>query len=142
MRVRELVHKARLTDAGLADNRNHLAPAFDGKLVRPPELLELSSASHKSREAAAGRCVEAGRRGAYSGDFKHLERLGETLHRHGPQGAHRHEALDEVQGSWGHDDGPREGELLHARGEMGGLADGGVVHAQITADRAYDDVTR
>jgi hypothetical protein len=35
-----------------------------------------------------------------------------------------------------------ERELLHARREMGGLADGVVVHGQIVADRPHHDLTR
>ena len=34
----------------------------------------------------------------------------------------------------------RGGDLLHPRGEMRGLADRGVVHAQVVADRAHDDL--
>jgi hypothetical protein len=31
--------------------------------------------------------------------------------------------------------------LLHARGEVGSLTDGGVVHVQVAADGAHDDLT-
>src|SRR5262249_28215402 len=134
--------KARLADAGFADHRRDLTPALAGQFLCPPELLEFAIASHKSRETAAGRCVETSTRNPHSGDLEYLERLGKTLHGHASQRAHRHETLGEVKGSRGHDDGAREGQLLHACGEMRGLADSGVVHAQITANRTYDDVTR
>ena len=35
---------------------------------------------------------------------------------------------------------PGRGQLLHARGQMRGLADRRVVHVQVAADRAHDDL--
>jgi hypothetical protein len=50
------------------------------------------------------------------------------------------EAGDERSGMLGEVDGVRRGELLHARGEPHRVPLRGVVHAQVVADLAYDDL--
>ena len=45
-----------------------------------------------------------------------------------------HQSLDQAQGRRGQPDAPRGGELLHARGQVRGLAHRRVVHVQIVAD--------
>jgi hypothetical protein len=56
--------------------------------------------------------------------LKHLDRLGQPLHRHQPQGGDLDQALDQPQRCGGQPDGPRRRRLFHARRQDRGLADG------------------
>src|SRR4030095_15782914 len=66
----------------------------------------------------------------------------ETLHGHWPQRVDHDVTLGEPQGALGDEDGTRPGDLLHAGGQVRGLADSRVVHAQVGPDRADDDLAR
>jgi len=60
----------------------------------------------------------------------------------GPEGCDLHEALGEREGLGGEQGRAGIGELLHARDEVRGLAYRGVVHVQVGADGAHDDLAR
>ena len=59
-----------------------------------------------------------------------------------PQGVDLHESLDQPEGRRRQPDTPRGRELLHTRGQMRGLADGGIVHMQVVANRPHHDFPR
>jgi hypothetical protein len=104
-----------------------------------PELLQLGVAADEAREAPARRGLEAGAGGTSPHQLEHLDRLGEPLDRHRAERDDLDEALDQPQRLGGEPDAAGRRELLHARGQVRGLAHGGVVHPQIAADRAHHD---
>ena len=57
--MNELVHQARLADAGLADDRHHLAVTLLGKLLGAVQLLQLDVAADEARQAASGGGLQA-----------------------------------------------------------------------------------
>ena len=63
------------------------------------------------------------------------------MDRHGAEGLDLHEVLGQSERFAGDPDGARGGELLHAGGQVGGLADGRVVHAEVRADGADHDLS-
>jgi len=71
---------------------------------------------------------------------KRLHGLRQPPDRNRAQGRHLKEALGEPQRLGGQPDRPRRSELLHPRREVRRLADGRVVHAQVTSDRPDDDL--
>jgi hypothetical protein len=141
-RVDELPEEAGLADAGLADDADELAVAGVGPLEGVGEAVQLGRAADEPGEAPGRRGLQAGARGAGADDLVDLDWLGETLHGHGAQRLDLDEAFGQTRCVGGHQDGAGHGHLLHAGGEVGGLADGGVVHAQIAADRAHHDLAR
>ncbi len=142
MGVGQLEGQARLAHARLAHDRNHLTASLPGLVDRAAELLDLGVATHKGREPARGGGLEPRAHGADPGELVDLDGAGQALHGHGPERGHLHEALGERQGLRGQERRARIGELLHARGEVGSLADRGVVHVQVGADRTHDDLAR
>ena len=139
LRMNELVHQARLADAGLADDRHHLAVPLLGELLGAAHLLQFDGAADEAGQAAAGGGLQAAARGAGAGHLVDVDRIGEPLHReraerlHGKVAFRQPERVRRRQ----HRAGLRH--LLHARGQVGGLADHGVVHVQIVADARNDD---
>jgi hypothetical protein len=77
---------------------------------------------------------------AGAGDLEDLERDLEPLDRHRAQRSGLHVALGQPEGLRGGQHGAGGGHLLHPRGQVRGLADRGVVHAQVAADRAHHDL--
>jgi hypothetical protein len=141
-RVPELVDQARLAHAGRADDGRDLTMAGAGVLQRAAQMLQLVVASDEADEPARGGGLEAGARRPHARHLVDLHGLGEPLDRNGAEGSHREEALHEVGGRGREEDAPGAGELLHPRGQVGRLADRGVVHAQIAADGAHHDFAR
>jgi len=85
------------------------------------------------------RGVEAGAGGAGPHQLEHLDRLAKPLHRHQAERLHRGVALGQRQRAGCDHDRAGIGDLLHPRSQVRRLADGRVVHLQITADGAHDD---
>jgi hypothetical protein len=90
----------------------------------------------RPRRAAACRRVRCPRQ------LEDLDRVREPLHRNGPERLHLDVALDEPHRLAGQSHGPGGRELLHPGRQVGGLPHGCVVHAQIAADRAHNDLAR
>jgi hypothetical protein len=59
----------------------------------------------------------------------------------GPERLDLHVTLGQTQRIWADQRRPGRCQLLHARGQVRSLAHRGVVHVQIAADRAHDDLT-
>ena len=140
--ARELVEQPRLADARIADQGDDLALPGRGQLVRPIERRQLVPAADEGREAAAGRCLEARARRTDAHQIERLDRLRQALHRHLPQRPQVDEAFGEAGGRRGQPDGARARQLLHPAREMDRRADRVVVHAEVVADRADQDLAR
>ena len=140
MRVGELVDEARLAHARLGDERHDLAVTATGELLGAAELLQLGVAADEPRQTPTGDGLEPGPRRAGTRHFVDFHRVGEPLHRHGAERLHGDEAFRQRQRRRRQQDAARAGELLHARRQMRRPADGRVVHVQIAADGAHDDL--
>ena len=93
MRVGELVDQPRLAHAGLADDRDHLAPTGAGLAEHPPQVLDLSVAADEAGEAPEGRGLQARPRRPGPCQLVDLHGLGEPFHRHGTERLHLDVAL-------------------------------------------------
>jgi hypothetical protein len=103
------------------------------------ELLELCVPADKAREAPPRRSFQAGA-GTRPNQFEHVHRLAESLDRHRAQRGDLDEPLGQLQRPGGEPDSAGRRELLHACRQVRGLAHGGVVHTEIAADRAHNNV--
>jgi len=72
---------------------------------------------------------------------EHLDRFAEPLDRHRAERGDLDEALGQVQRLGGKPDAAGRRQLLHACRQVRRLAHGGVVHAEIAADRAHHDLS-
>src|SRR5262249_35233982 len=97
MRVGELVEEARLTHAGLADDRGHLTTTAARELLGATELLKLGAATDDPRQPSPGGRLQTGPRRAGTRHFVDLGGTGESLHRNRAQRLHLHVALDQRQ---------------------------------------------
>jgi len=105
-------------------------------------MLQLGVPPHEGREPARRRAFEPRAHGARAGDFIDLDRLAQPLDLDGSERLDGDVALGEAQRFGGDHDRSGGGQLFHARGQMGGLAHGGVVHAEIAPDGAHDHIAR
>ena len=142
VRLDELVDQPGLADAGLADDRHDLAVPLSTLGVRAAQLLQLRVAADEARQTAADGGLEPRPRRAEPRDLVDLDGVDHALDRDRAERFHGDHALDESQRRRGQEDAAGHGELLHAGGQMRGLADGGVVHVQIAPDRPHDDLAR
>ena len=142
MGVGELVGEPRLAHPGLADDGDHLAAARAGLAEDPAQVLDLGVAADEAREAAERGGLQARPRRPRPRQLEDLDRVREALDGDGPERPHLDVALGEPHGLGGQPDGPGRRQLFHPGREVGGLAHGRVVHAQIAADRADDDLAR
>ena len=138
--VGELVEQPRLAHPGLADDRHQLTAPGAGLLEGPAELLDLGVAADEARQAAGRGRLEARSRRRRPRPLVDLDRLAKPFHRDGAQRLHLDVALGEPQGVGRQADRAGVGQLLHPRGQVRRLADRRVVHVQIAADRADDDL--
>jgi hypothetical protein len=140
--LHELPAEPALPDPGLAHHAHHLPVAGDRARERGLERRRLVLASHEAREAARPGHLEAGAERAHAGQLVDPQRGGHALHRHRAQLLQPEEAGDERRRVLGQVDLPDLGDLLHPRGEPDGVAEGGVVHAEIVADPAHHHLAR
>ena len=140
--VGELVEQPRLAHARIADQGDDLALAGRGQLARPIERRQFVPAADEGREAPAGRCLEARARRTDAHQIERLDRLRQALHRHLPQRPQVDEAFGEACGRRGQPDRSGARQLLHPARQMDGRADRVVVHAEVVADRADQDLAR
>ena len=142
VRVDELVDQARLPHAGLPDHGDYLAMPRPGLLQRLLQGRQLLLPSHEAGEPTrrCGLQTPADRTGP--DQLKDLHGLWQPPDGKPPQGVDLHESLDQPEGRRRQPDTPRGRELLHTRGQMRGLADGGIVHVQVVANRPHHDFPR
>jgi hypothetical protein len=98
------------------------------------ELRELL-ATEQGRQLAA-LAAEGGRALGQAEHLVRRHRLARALHVEGTERSGAEAAAQERVGRLGDQDRARRGERLQARGEIGGVADRGVVHLQVVADGA------
>jgi len=111
-----------------------------GAFERLRELLQLAVPPDEAGQTACGARLKAGASRDDAGQF--VDRCGrlEPLHGHGAERLHLDMSFGQPQGVAGDQDGPGLGHLLHPGGKVGGLADRGVVHVQVVANGADDDL--
>ena len=140
--ARELVEQPRLADARIADEGDDLAVAGSGQLTRPIERRQFARPADERRQATDGGGLEPGARCPDPLQIEGLDGLRQALDRHPPQAPQFDEALGEAGGGRGQPDGAGTGELLHPAREMHRRTDRVVVHAEVVADRAHQDLAR
>ncbi len=135
----ELVDEARLAAAGIADDRDHLRQPLRHAAEARDELGHLGVASdepcqparlgdrHRSADSARANHLEGGDRLALAFDLERsaVPSLEEAPYQSLRRLAHEHRS--------------RLRQRLQAGGEIGGVADRGIVGLEIAADRADDD---
>ncbi len=136
----ELADQTRLADAGVADEGDDLARSVVRAALSLAKAVELRRTADEAREPAHRGSLEAIAGWAGAGELVDVDGLGQALDGHGAVRRRRHVALCEAQRLRREQRRARTGELLHARREVRGLADRGVVHVQVAADRAHHDL--
>ena len=140
--VGQLVEQPRLAHTRIADQGDDLALSGRGQLARPLQRRQLALAADEGREPAPGCRLETRARRADARQIERLDRLRQALHRHLPQGPQVQEAFGEAGGRRGQPDRSGARQLLHPAREVDGRADRVVVHAEVVADRAHQDLAR
>src|SRR5215470_3922872 len=138
--MRELPEQPRLADAWLTDDGDDLTPAGLYLLERFDELTQFVVAAYESGQSLSGGDVEPRAAALRSRELVDVHRLWHALDGKRPDGRDQNVAFSESPCGRTDEDAARLGQLLHPRGEMRGLADRRVVHVQIAANRAHDDL--
>jgi hypothetical protein len=113
-----------------------------GSRERLAKLVQLGLAADEPREPAHGRRVEPRAEHPHPGQFVHVHRDVQSLHRHRPERLDLYVAFGQPQRIRGQERAPGVRELLHPGGEVCGLPDRGVVHVEVAADRPHHDLAR
>src|SRR5207245_6649316 len=141
-RVGALLGDALLAPPRLTDDRRLLAMPGSCELLGAAELFQLGIAAHESRQPAPGGRLQAGPRRARPGHLVNLDWRAQPLDVDRAEGLDLDKAFGESECVGRHEDRARHRHLLHARREVRRLANGGVIHVQVTADRADHDLAR
>ena len=139
--VGQLVEETGFAHARLAHDGPDLAVAAPHPFECCAELLHLGIAPNEVAQASKGGDLKPCSHLAGSDHVVNLDGSIEALYRHGAEGLDLHEVLGQAEGFLGDPDGARGSELLHAGGQMGGLANGRVVHPEVRADGADHDLS-
>ena len=136
--VDELPQQPRFADARLADHAHELRPPCGARARSSARLIWSTSSSRPTKGVRPARRRPAGGpRLPGARDLEHLHGRVEALDADLPEKLEHDVAFDQPGGVGGNQDGARRRGLLHARGQVRGLAHGGVVHAQVVPDRAH-----
>ncbi len=136
----ELVDEAGLAHAGLADDGDELAAAVRGAAQGARQGQDLGLAADEAREALRRRPHVPAAAPRRRDQLEDLDRRADALHLDRAERARLGEALGKPRGVRRETRGAGRCELLHPVGEMHGRADRVVIHRQIVADRADDDL--
>ena len=136
----ELVDQARFAHASFGNQRHDLAVTATGELLCMAELFQLPLAAHEARKTPTGDGLEPGPHRADARHLVHFQWFDEPFDRYWSERLHGDKAVYQFQRRGRHQDAARVGELLHARGQMRRSSDGCVIHTQIAADGAHNDV--
>ena len=139
--VPELEEEPRLPDPGLADEPDGLAPAFLDGGEEIQQRRELPVAADEVAEPVGAQALERRAARPHAEESNHDDRLAPALDLNGSDALAADVALDEPPRRLARENRARLGQLLEAGGEVGGVADRRVIHAQVVADRAHDDET-
>ena len=131
-----------LPTPGSPATRHELSLALAGLFQCVAELVHLDLAPHERREAARRLGLQARAERREADDLEDFHGRGQSLDGHRPERLHLDVALGEAQRLAGDQGRAGPGELLHARGQVRRLADGGVVHVQVAVDGAHDHLAR
>jgi len=142
MRVGHLPHEAGLPDAWLPDHRDNLAMAAGRPAERLADLLQFALSPDEAGETASGPGVQARAARPRPDQVVHVDRRVHPLHAHRPERLDLDVPLDEPQRVGGEEAAATGRQLLHPGGQVGGLAHGGVIHVEVGADGAHDDLAR
>ena len=140
MGLDELVEEPRLAHARLPDHGHDLPMPPGRLLLRRLELLHLGVAAHEAGEPPRRRGLQPRADPPGAPDLVGLHRRGQALDRDRPEQVNLHVALGQRQRLGRDHYCAGIGDLLHPRGEMRRLADRRVVHVEIAADGAHDDL--
>jgi hypothetical protein len=141
MGMRDLPDEAGLPDARLTHDRHDLTTAGAGGPEHQAQLFQLGIAPHEPCETSGRGGVEPRAQRAGRDHLEDVDRRVEALDRHRPEGLDLDEALRDSKGVGRQQDGTGVGKLLHAGGEVRGLSDGRVIHVEVAADGADDDLS-
>jgi hypothetical protein len=141
-RMDELAQETRLAHAGRADHRQDLALGRGGTPQGFVQRLHLEAPPDERREPARCRRLQARADRGRRDELVDLDRRRQPLERNRAQRLGLQVTLGQTQAVAGDQDRARCRKLLQPRCEMRGLADCGVVHAQIVPDRADHDFAR
>ena len=136
--VAELEQEPGLADAGFPDDPDGLSPALHDGGEEVLQGLELSIAADEVAEPARPVTLERRASRAHAEEAEHDDRLGAAPHGDGSHALAADVALDEPPRRLADQDGARLGGLLEAGRQVRRVADRGVVHPQVVADRAHD----
>ena len=132
----ELEAEPRLAHPHVAHHRHDLPGAPQHRVDRFVEARQLHLAPHERRARAGRGRVEARADRHRAADLVHVDRRLQAAHRHRPEGPRGHAAPHQREGVLGGQDRGGLGHLLHARGQVHGLAHRGVGEREIAADGA------
>src|SRR5262249_37096923 len=132
--------QARLAHASFGNQRHDLALAATGELLCLAELFQLTLAAHEAGKPPTGDSLEPSPHGADACHLVHFQWFDEPFDGYRAKRLHGDKAVYQFQRRGGHQNAARASELLHARGKMRRSSDGSVVHAQIAADAAHNDL--
>ena len=138
----KFVNQARLADASFGNQRYDLAMTATGELLCVAELFQLALAANEWRKTPTGGGLEPGPHRANARHLVHFQWFDEPFIGTCPSGLHDDKSVHQFQGRGRHQDAARAGELFHTRGQMRRSPDRGVIHTQIAADGAHNDVAR
>src|SRR4029453_2327799 len=141
MRGHELPEQALLANPGLAHNRHELPMTPTRLLEGLAQVVELALTSDEPGETAGRRRLKARARRRLCRQLEHLDQPAHPLDWQQPDRYDLDESLGQTKRIAGQPRRSRSRELLHARGQVCGLADRGVVHPEITADGAHDNLS-
>src|SRR5215510_4221619 len=142
MGPRELKEEAGFPDTRLSDYRGQLAATGAGLLESPVEVLDLGVASYEPAERPRRHRLQSPTDRSCAGDLEDLDGVGHTLHGHKTEGLHVDVAFGHFESVGGDQDCAGACDLLHPGGEVRRLTNRRVVHMEIAADRADDDLAR
>jgi hypothetical protein len=135
--VDELVDQARFPDPRFADQGHHLAVPRLGPGQHLLQGHEFRLPPDKARQSPGGSRLQTSANGARLDQLEHVDGFRQPLDRYWPQGIDPHQPFHQPQGSGAQQDAPRRGKLFHARRQVGGLANGRVVHVQVVANTPH-----
>src|SRR5215471_17271711 len=136
----ELVTEAALSRPRLPGHQDDSGPTGSGFAQGPLEQRELALAADEAREAARPGTVETALDPARTAQLEHAHGNARPLEALFSPVEEVEEARGEARGLLGHRDAARGGQLLHPGGEADDVPLRGVVHAQVVADPAHDDL--
>src|SRR5262245_27960341 len=140
MRANELIEKAGLPDARLADKSDHLTVPPARLLERGLELLQFGVTPYEPCEPARRGALQTRAHSAGAADFIDGDPL---VHPLDVDGAHRLDgdiALGQSQRCRRYHDRPWGGQLLQSSSQVCRLAHGGVVHAKVAPNGANNHI--